>query len=98
MTDVAEKTSVPLELERSNPPQDAENGGSQSLSRSQLNPVPSNDPADPLNWPMWLKCGVLLQVSLLAALGGINTAIINPAFVPLSEEFGITTVQAGYQT
>lgn len=67
-------------------------------SREQLSPVPSNDPNDPLNWPMWLKIAVLVQVALLAALGGINTAIINPAYVPLAKEFGITTVQVGYQT
>jgi multidrug resistance protein len=41
---------------------------------------------------------VLLQVCLLAALGTLNTAIINPAYKPLAAEFGITTVQAGYQT
>ena len=54
--------------------------------------------SDPLNWPLALKIAILLQVSVLSALGGINTAIINPAYVPLAEEFGITTVQAGYQT
>jgi len=44
------------------------------------------------------QIGVLVQVSLLASLGGMNTAIINPAYVPLSKEFGITTVTASYQT
>lgn len=34
----------------------------------------------------------------MAALGTLNTAIINPAYKPLAAEFGITTVQAGYQT
>lgn len=37
-------------------------------------------------------------MSLLSALGGINTAIINPAYVPLAQEFGISTVTASYQT
>jgi hypothetical protein len=35
-----------------------ENGGLQpalSRDRQHLNPQPSNDPADPLNWPMALK-------------------------------------------
>ena len=41
---------------------------------------------------------MLIQVSLLSALGGINTAIINPAYVPLAEDFGISTVTASYQT
>ena len=98
MADNTEKDSAALEVEHSRPLQDAEHGDRMSLSRKQLNPVPSNDPADPLNWPMWMKCGVLLQVSLLAGLGGLNTAIINPAYVPLAKEFGITTVRAGYQT
>jgi multidrug resistance protein len=34
----------------------------------------------------------------LAFLGTLNTAIINPAYGPLSKEFGITTVRASYQT
>lgn len=78
-----------------------ENAGIQpALSRDgqHLNPQPSNDPADPLNWPMALKVGVLAQVCLLAALGTLNTAIINPAYVPMAKEFHITTVRASYQT
>lgn len=63
-----------------------------------LNPQPSTDPEDPLNWPLTLKIGVLIQVCILAALGTLNTAIINPAYVPLAKEFDITTVTAGYQT
>lgn len=41
---------------------------------------------------------ILIQVSLLAFLGTLNTAIINPAYGPLAKEFGITTVRASYQT
>lgn len=41
---------------------------------------------------------ILTQVSLLAALGGLNTATINPALVELGKEFGISTVHASYQT
>jgi MFS family permease len=37
-------------------------------------------------------------VCLLAALGTLNTAIINPAYVPMAKEFHITTVRASYQT
>ncbi|KAK6394937.1 hypothetical protein LTR65_001125 [Meristemomyces frigidus] len=53
---------------------------------------------DPLNWPLGLKIACLLQVSLLGALGGLNTAIINPAYVPMAKELGISTVHASYQT
>lgn len=41
---------------------------------------------------------MLLQVSLLAALGTLNTAIINPAYAKLAKELDITIVQASYQT
>jgi multidrug resistance protein len=40
----------------------------------------------------------LIQVCLLAAIGTLNTAIINPAYGPLAKEFHITTVRASYQT
>lgn len=41
---------------------------------------------------------MLVQVSLLAALGTLNTAIINPAYSQLATEFNISIVQASYQT
>ena len=84
--------------------------------REFLNPRPSEDPHDPLNWPLWLKVGsctaavlcqmeadhvqilVLTQTSLLAAIGGLNTAAINPALVLLAQDFGISKVTASYQT
>lgn len=53
---------------------------------------------DPLNWPLPLKVFVLMQVSILSALGGINTAIINPAYVPMSKELRISVIKASYQT
>jgi multidrug resistance protein len=85
--------------------------------RDTFLPRPSDDPNDPLNFPLWLKVRclpnskllildteyhlqitILIQVCLLACIGTLNTAIINPAYGPLSEEFGITTVRASYQT
>ena len=51
-----------------------------------------------MNWPLALKIFVLIQVSLLSSLGGINVAMINPAYVPMAKEFHITTVRASYQT
>lgn len=44
------------------------------------------------------QVAVLVQVSLLAALGTLNTAIINPAYAELAEELDISIVQASYQT
>ncbi|KAI3390477.1 hypothetical protein diail_9554, partial [Diaporthe ilicicola] len=66
--------------------------------RDTFLPRPSDDPKDPLNWSLSLKVAVLIQVCLLAALGTINTAIINPAYSQLARDFDITTVQASYQT
>lgn len=47
---------------------------------------------------MALKILVLIQVSLLSSLGGINTAMINPAYVPMAKELRISTIRASYQT
>ena len=44
-----------------------------------------------------LKLFVALQISWLACLGPMASAVINPAFVPLSKAFKITTVQASYE-
>lgn len=40
----------------------------------------------------------LLQVAILAGLGGMNTAIINPSYVKLGKELHVNTVRASYQT
>ncbi|KAJ9608894.1 hypothetical protein H2200_006665 [Cladophialophora chaetospira] len=62
-----------------------------------LLPQPTDRKDDPLNWSPALKLFVALQVSLLAFLGPMAGAIVNPAFVPLSKEFHITVVQASYE-
>ncbi|KAI1617102.1 MFS general substrate transporter [Exophiala viscosa] len=61
-------------------------------------PVSDVDPGDPMNWPLWLKIVILIQTSILAALGGLNTAAINPAYGLLARDFGINKVRASYQT
>lgn len=45
-----------------------------------------------------MKWLILFQVSILAFLATLNVAIINPAVVPLAEEFSIAHVTATYQT
>lgn len=57
-----------------------------------------DDKKDPLNWGIFQKIFVLIQVCILAALGTLNTAIINPAYSQLADEFGISIVEASYQT
>ncbi|KAG6899458.1 hypothetical protein C0993_010137 [Termitomyces sp. T159_Od127] len=76
-----------------------------------LLPQPSTSPFDPLNYPntdfdinvavtliQWLRYTILLEICMLAFLGTLNVAIINPAVVPLSTELGITNVMGTYQT
>lgn len=41
-----------------------------------LVPQPTSDPLDPLNWNLWLKILVLLQVSLLAFLALFSASLI----------------------
>lgn len=35
--------------------------GHHDTGRELLNPRPSDDPEDPLNWPLWLKVSFLFQ-------------------------------------
>lgn len=44
-----------------------------------------------------LKLAICLQVSFLAFIGPLAGSVINPAFIPLAESFGITPIQASYQ-
>jgi MFS family permease len=46
----------------------------------------------------WLKYTLLAEVCLLAFLATFNVAVINPAVVPLSEEFNIPRITGTYQT
>jgi hypothetical protein len=62
-----------------------------------LVPQPSDHKDDPLNWSTGLKLAVVLQVSWLAFLGPMSAAVANPAFVPLSEAFDISVVEASYE-
>ncbi|KAK4898423.1 hypothetical protein LTR27_004019 [Elasticomyces elasticus] len=61
-----------------------------------LVPQPSNHSDDPLNWSPSLKLSVALQVSWLAFVGPMSSAVGNPAFVPIGKAFHITTVEASY--
>src|SRR5437762_13400840 len=46
-----------------------------------LIPQPTDDPNDPLNWPLWRKTVVFVAMSLFCiqggwAIGGVSTAIV----------------------
>jgi MFS family permease len=44
-----------------------------------------------------LKLFITFQISILAMLGPMGAATVNPAFIPVAKAFHITTVQASYQ-
>ncbi|KAF6819451.1 MFS transporter [Colletotrichum plurivorum] len=55
-------------------------GASRRSSASLIRyPQPSEDPADPLNWPAWRKFGLLLAVGLYSFTGNFTSASIAPA-------------------
>lgn len=61
-------------------------------------PQPTADPLDPLNWSLWLKILVLLQVSLLAFVALFSASLITPAFVPLSKSLHKDITETAYVT
>jgi MFS family permease len=48
------------------------------------------DAADPLQWPRWKKVSILLNVSLLAAVGQMASSMIAPAVPQIITEFRST--------
>lgn len=69
------------------------------LVRSSLVPkIPFDTDCPVQNWPSWLKWLVLLQASVMALLGPFNSAVINPALLPLADNFHISKVEASWQT
>ena len=63
-----------------------------------LVPQPSKFADDPLNFPKWRKWLILIQVSILTLFAPFNTSLVNPALVVIAGEFGISTVEASWQT
>ncbi|KAJ7754339.1 MFS general substrate transporter [Mycena maculata] len=66
--------------------------------RVDLFPVPSDSPADPLNWPSWRKNLLLYIVSVQAMQGPFSSAITIPAFGLFAAEFNISIARASYIT
>lgn len=63
-----------------------------------LIPQPSDHPDDPLNWPYWGRVYIALMVSGLGFVAQMGSALINPAFVLMSKDLGVTVEQASYCT
>ncbi|KAI0031049.1 MFS general substrate transporter [Vararia minispora EC-137] len=52
-----------------------------------LNPQPSDDPADPLNWPRWKKEACFWTLAFAASLDGALSPMTGPSYVLLSGQF-----------
>ncbi|KAI9730291.1 MAG: hypothetical protein M1818_008194 [Claussenomyces sp. TS43310] len=63
-----------------------------------LEPLPTMDPADPLNWPSWKKHVNLILVSFHAMMTTFMAAGIIPAFGLLAKDLGVGLVRASYLT
>lgn len=63
-----------------------------------LDPIPSDDPADPYNWPGWKKMANLMVVGFNAMMTTFTAAAIIPAYEAISEEFECSITKASYLT
>lgn len=64
----------------------------------ELDPIPTDDPADPYNWPEWKKMANLVVVGFNAMMTTFTAASIIPAYENISVEFNCTVTQASYLT
>jgi len=64
----------------------------------QLDPLPSDSPNDPLNWPGWKKNTQLLMVAFHAMMNTFMAAGIIPGFYNFSVKYGTTIEEASYLT
>ena len=65
---------------------------------SDLDPMPSSDPADPLNWPAWKKDINLVLVAFHAMMTTFTAAGIIPAFQDIAADLGVGLQRASYLT
>lgn len=64
----------------------------------QLDPLPSSDPADPLNWPNWKKNYEIILIAFQTFSSTFMAAGLTPAYEPMAEEYGILPHEATYLT
>ncbi|KAG2736678.1 hypothetical protein G9P44_000768 [Scheffersomyces stipitis] len=64
----------------------------------ELDPLPSMDPEDPLNWPNWRKNYEILIIAYQCFMGTYFAAGLTPAYEGMAEEYGIDIPTASYLT
>ncbi|ETS87266.1 hypothetical protein PFICI_01094 [Pestalotiopsis fici W106-1] len=89
-----------LASETTKRPSDAQNRRKTNLKYSnegiELVPQPSDDPRDPLNWPMSKKVAIF-GIMCFGTFIGTATAVANVLAIPAqAEDFGITPEQSSY--
>ncbi|KAL4861446.1 hypothetical protein BDV12DRAFT_208029 [Aspergillus spectabilis] len=62
--------------------------GEEQNATIQRFPIPSSDPLDPLNWPMWLKAMSLTCMSLYAFATNLASASLSSAFPLMATPLG----------
>ncbi|KAJ8701902.1 hypothetical protein PTI98_000655 [Pleurotus ostreatus] len=55
-----------------------------------LVPQPSDNPNDPLNWPLWKKEACFWSLAFAASLDGALSPMVGPGYVLLSNQFGVS--------
>ncbi|KAI5966600.1 hypothetical protein CANMA_003277 [Candida margitis] len=64
----------------------------------ELDPLPSSDPKDPLNWPAWKKNYEILLIAFGTFSSTFMAAGLTPAFETMAEEYGVDLPTAAYFT
>lgn len=64
----------------------------------QLDPLPSSDPLDPLNWPSWKKNYEIILIAFHAFSCAFMQAGISPAYEAMAEEYGKSMTEISYLT
>ncbi|TLS21375.1 uncharacterized protein PpBr36_10202 [Pyricularia pennisetigena] len=55
-----------------------------------LQPQPSDDPNDPLNWPQGFKIANICVIAFGSAVSNALTTMVQPGIKPMAEKFGVT--------
>ncbi|KAK6199902.1 major facilitator superfamily multidrug-resistance protein [Scheffersomyces amazonensis] len=64
----------------------------------ELDPLPSSDPLDPLNWPDWKKNCEIALIAFTTLTCNIMAGGITPAFQPMAEAYEVSITAASYLT
>ncbi|KAM5538333.1 hypothetical protein V8D89_007935 [Ganoderma adspersum] len=64
--------------------------GTGKYSHVVLIPQPSDDPRDPLNWPVWKKEACFWTLAFAASLDGALSPMVGPGYTLLAKQFNVS--------